>query len=396
MVDYAYITSTGVIVPDTSEIRAEVESEWRAALGQDLPVTSETPQGVLITMETESRDAVARNNAELANQINPDIAGGVFLDAIWAFTGGERRGATRSTISGVRLTGSFRTIIPAGSLAEVEETKDQFRLVSTVVLDDSGNGIGQFEAVETGPIAVLPGRLVQVASSVLGWEQVYNPNAAVTGQLVESDIASRRRRRRTLGLQSSGNTEAVTSRLYGVDGVESLSFRENYTNAPVSFEGVTLSPHSIYACVEGGADLDIATALLNSKSGGCNWNGSQVVDIIEPSSSQPYSIRFDRPIERTFFVRFTIKATTIDANTIIPQAIQSYSDGELEVGNGLGVGDDLSPFELSAAVNEVEPRIYVKKVEISPDGANWSTADTPILINQIARLPIGGIQVLTV
>lgn len=396
MVDYAYITSTGVIVPDTSEIRAEVESEWRAALGQDLPVTSETPQGVLITMETESRDAVARNNAELANQINPDIAGGVFLDAIWAFTGGGRRGATRSTISGVRLTGSPSTVVPAGSLATVDVTGEAFRLVATVVLDSTGNGTGQFEAVETGPIAVLPGRLVQVASSVLGWEQVYNPNAAVTGQLVESDTASRRRRRRTLGLQSSGNAEAVTSRLYGVDGVESLSFRENYTGDPVTFEGVTLSPHSIYACVEGGTDLDIATALLNSKSGGCNWNGSQVVDIIEPSSSQPYSIRFDRPIERNFFVRFTIKATTIDANTIIPQAIQSYSDGELEVGNGLGVGDDLSPFELSAAVNEVEPRIYVKKVEISPDGVNWITADTPILINQIARLPIGGIQVLTV
>lgn len=94
MANYGYVTSTGVIVPDTSTTLDQVRSEYRAAFGDDLDTSAETPQGVLITAETESRDAVARNNADLANQINPNLAGGVFLDAIWQLTGGQRVRAT--------------------------------------------------------------------------------------------------------------------------------------------------------------------------------------------------------------------------------------------------------------------------------------------------------------
>lgn len=90
MADYQFITSQGVIVPDTSTLRDDVENEYRSVFGQDLDVNPETPQGALITMEVENRDSVARNNAELANQINPDLAGGIFLDAIWALMGGQR------------------------------------------------------------------------------------------------------------------------------------------------------------------------------------------------------------------------------------------------------------------------------------------------------------------
>jgi hypothetical protein len=159
-------------------------------------------------------------------------------------------------------------------------------------------------------------------------------------------------------------------------------------------EGVTVVANSIYVCVDGGADLDIATALLASKSGGCNWNGSHLIEIIEPSSGQPYSVRFDRPVERTFFTRFTIRATTLDANTIIPAAVAAYGAGELATGIGLGVGDDLAPFELAAAVNEVEPQIFVKKVETSTNGTTWTSDVTEILINQVARIPASAVQVV--
>ena len=84
MADYQYIDTTGVIVPDTATIQSEVEGEYKAVFGQDLVVTPNTPQGVLITAEVAARSNVVRNNAALANQINPNLAGGVFLDAIWA------------------------------------------------------------------------------------------------------------------------------------------------------------------------------------------------------------------------------------------------------------------------------------------------------------------------
>jgi len=392
MADYQYITSTGVILPDTSVIRDEVESEWRAAFGQDLVVTSETPQGAMITIDVESRDGMVRNNAELANQINPDIAGGIFLDAIWALTRGRRRSATRSVLSGVEFRGIPGTIIPSRSVAVVETTGARFLTSIDLVIGPAGLVTGQMVAEDTGPVAAPAGTLTQVASSVLGWEQVSNPTSAALGADRETDIASRKRRRNTLALQSISLPEAVISRVYGVGGVKSMSFRENITNSTQTIDGITLLPHSIWACVDGGEETDVATALLASKTGGANWNGDVLVSLIEPSSKQPYAVRFDRPQELNRIVRITVKPTTLDAQAIVPDAVRKYAAGELDGEDGLTVGEDLSPFEIAGAINELEPRIFVKKVESSANGTAWTSAIVEANVNQVFR--ITNIQVI--
>jgi len=89
----------------------------------------------MITAEVEARDNVARNNADLANQINPDLAGGVFLDAIWSLTAGGRIAATRSTLQGVVLTGQAGTVIRSGARASVAQ-KDQTRLRDHLATSD--------------------------------------------------------------------------------------------------------------------------------------------------------------------------------------------------------------------------------------------------------------------
>lgn len=396
MVDFNYVVSTGVIVPDTATLRDEVVAEWRSAFGQDLVVTPETPQGVIITMEVEARDAMVRNNAEVANQINPDLAGGVWLDALWALTAGSRRGATRSRLVGVEFRGTALTLIPAGSIATVQGSGAQFYTTSNILLDGTGFATGIMESVNTGPIAAPINQLVEIASSVLGWEQVTNPSAAELGNVVESDVSSRRRRRQTLALQSVSLIEATVSRLHDIDGVRSLSYRENITDAPIVIDGITLVPHSIYVCVDGGSDADVASALLETKSGGSAWNGLVVLNLIEPASGQIYEVKFDRPIERTFLARVTAKASTLNIQTIIPAAIALYGAGELEGEAGLVVGSDVSAFELAGAVNQVEPRIFITKVELSEDGITWSTADVPIAINEVARLPESAVSVIIV
>lgn len=396
MANYDYVTSTGVIVPDTADIRSEVESEWRTALGQDLPVDPETPQGVMITMETESRDALVRNNAEVANQINPDISGGIWLDAIWSLTGGSRRGATRSRLNGVEFRGIANTLIPAGSIATVSPSGERFRTLVNILLDGTGFAASTMEAVDTGPVSAAAGSLTEVASSVLGWEQVYNPSDAVLGQVVESDVSSRRRRRQTLALQSNGSPEAIISRLYDTDGVRSLSFRENITNATITIDGISIPGHYIYACVEGGSDSDVANALFQSKAVGPGYAGSVTVPVTDASSGQTYDVKFDRPVERTFQARFTVKPSPLDALNIIQNAVQSYVNGELEGDAGLVVNQNLSPFELAGAVNIVEPRIFITKVELSTDGLTWSTAEITIKLNEVARLPKSAVQVVII
>ncbi|ELA8729025.1 baseplate J/gp47 family protein [Morganella morganii] len=395
MADYKYITSSGVIIPDTAELRAAVEDEFRSVFGQDLDVSPETPQGVLITMETENRDAVVRNNAELANQINPDIAGGVFLDAIWALTGGQRRDATQSILTQVEFGGVPGTIIPKGSLAETK-TGDQFATTKPLIIGKDGKITGDMRAVETGPVECPAGKLNTVASSVLGWETVSNPTNAVLGRVAESDLQSRRRRKLTLAKNTVSVGEAITSALYELEGVRSLAYRENYTDTPMSLDGITLVPHSVYVCVEGGESGEIARALLRTKTIGAAFNGSEEIEVPEPVSGQIYTVKFDRAKEIVLFCRVTVKQTPLDAQTIIPAAVESWARGETEGDGGLVVGREVSPFEIAAGINASEPRLFVTRVELSPNGTDWSSDTYPVKLTEVAGISRSAVQVVFV
>ena len=54
MASYDFITSRGVIVPDTASLRTDVENEWKAAFGQDLVVTPGTTCGVRKSRTSEA------------------------------------------------------------------------------------------------------------------------------------------------------------------------------------------------------------------------------------------------------------------------------------------------------------------------------------------------------
>lgn len=395
MADYQYLTSQGVIVPDTSTLRDDVESEYRSVFGQDLDVNPETPQGALITMEIENRDAVVRNNAELANQINPDLAGGIFLDAIWALMGGQRFDATHSFLSQVKFTGIAETIIPKGSQAATLNG-DLFETTKTLIIGKDGSVTGDMRAIETGAVECGVGQLNKVASSVLGWETVHNPSNAVLGRDAESDLQSRRRRKQTLAKNTVSVGEAITSALYELEGVRSLSYRENYTDQPMIFDGITLVPHSIYVCVEGGDKEAIARSLLRTKTLGAAFNGREEVEVLETISGQIYPVKFDRAKEIVLFCRVTVKKATVDAQTIIPAAVESWANGDIDGEGGLVVGRDVSPFEISAGINAVEPRLFITRVELSTDGKAWSSNNYEIKMNEVARLKRSAVQVVLV
>lgn len=395
MANYAFINETGVIVPDTSDLLGEVRAEYRTAFGEDLDTSPETPQGVLIAAETEARDAVVRNNATLANQINPNIAGGVFQDAIWKLTGGARFVATPTRIWGVTLTGVPGALIPEGAQARVGPDGELFQLTSAVNLDVSGNGVGVFQSIRFGAFPVAIGALNTIVTAVLGWETVSNPYVAEVGAAAESDAASRRRRRVTLALQGVALSEAIVSGLYNIPGVKSLAFRENPTNAPVTIESVNLVAHSVYVCIVGGLDTDIALMLLRKKSLGAAWNGTTTIDVVDPVSGQDYEVKFSRPEEVQIYLQITVKAGAPfpDVPATIRAAVLNYANGDQTEEDGFIVGGDVSAFEIASAVNREAAPITVTNLTMSTDGVTYSTATIPITIAQVARVLEGNIAV---
>lgn len=394
MADFQYLTETGVIVPDTADTQAAVEQEFRDALGQNLIVTPNTPQGVLIAAEVTARQSVARNNAAVANQINPDIAGGVFLDALWRLTGGERRAATQSVLKAVAVTGVPGTLIPAGSLAKTG-AGDRFTSAADVTLGAGGTAAVDFIAEAFGPVPATTGALNSIESAVLGWETVSNPTGAVLGQNRETDAESRRRRRDTLALQGVALSEAITSALMDTDGVQSLTFRENVTGATAIIDGVSLIKNSIFVCVNGGTDAAVAATLLAKKSLGCNWNGATTVNVTDAASGQAYAVKFDRPTLVPILARVTVRAGSVaDPVTVVQNALLAYTRGEIDGEMGFVVGGSVSPFELAGAIGRQAPGLYVQKVEVAlVSTGTFQTTEIAMTIQQLATLAAGAITV---
>ena len=391
MADYNYVEANGTIIPDTATTRQSVVTEFTGIFGDDFVTDAETPEGAWIDAETTSRQSVARNNAAVANQINPNLAGGPFLDAIWALTGGQRVRATRSTVQAT-LTGIANTAIPARSRARTA-TNEEFRSVNPVVIPTSGTLPGvAFESVEPGAVAAGVGELNTIVDSVLGWETITNTASASPGRDTESDEISRSRRRRTLGLQGRSIAEAVSSNVTDVVGVRSLAFRENPTNATTVIDGITLTAHSVWVAVDGGADADIGAALLRSKTAGAAWNGAQSVAVIEPFSGQSYTVRFDRPTTTAIAVRATVRRSTdiTDPVAAVRDSILRYARGEIAGEEGFVVGADVSPFEIGAAIDTDNPSLFVERVEVDDN------TQTPVYSTDVLAIPLNGIATVVV
>ncbi len=393
---YDYVAPTGVIVPDTSAVLETVQNEWREVFGNDLSVDPETPQGVLITADTLGRNAVIRNNAVLANQINPNQAGGLFLDAICALTGLERAKKTRATIANVDVTGIPHTLIRKGARARTQAGAI-FETTSDTTLSQGGAGRVNFQAVEYGPIEAPAGTLVHIVDNVLGWETVHNDESVTPAQAEQSDESLHALRKRTLALQGISLSEAITSALYAIEGVQSLHFRENIDNVAQIIDGGFMRPHSIWVCVDGGTDTGIAQALLKNKSAGAGWNGKVAIAAIDPVSKQKYSVLFDRPTLRHFLVRVTVRAGSSVTNPqeVVRKAILAYAENQLENSTGFRVGTSVSPFELAAAVNRDVPDIYVQRLEISNlKPLEYVTTEIALKIWEKASITSSSIQVV--
>ena len=386
---YNYVESSGLVVPDTADTRQNVISEFRQIFGDDFITDAETPEGQWIDAETTSRQSVARNNAAVANQINPDLAGGPFFDAIWALTGGTRTSATRSTLMAT-ITGTAGTLIPARSVARTT-SGEEFRTTTGRVIPSAGTLTDvEFESINTGPIEAGAATLTTIVSNVLGWETVTNPMAATLGRSTQSDANARNERRATLALQGRALTEAIISNLNQVEGVRSLQFRENVINMTQTIDGISLVSHSIWVAVEGGTNMAIASTLLRTKTAGANWNGSTSVMVTDEFSGQSYTVKFDRPAMVNMLIRVTIQGTSPveDPGQAIRESIQRYARGDIDGEDGFTVGTDVSPFEISAAVNVENPSLFITKVEVARkvDSPTYSTDTFTIAINQIAAI----------
>jgi len=395
MADYQYQTNTGVIVPDMSQTLSEVAAEFRAVFGQSLSVDPSTPQGMLITRIAEMRDSVARNNCDVANQINPNVAGGVFLDALIGLHFGQRRAASKSTVTAT-VTGTNGTIIPKGSVAK---TTLGARFETMYAVTISGSTSVQMQAIETGPVGADAGTLTKIETAISGWSTVTNPLAATLGGDVESDAQLRSRRLDMLGTQSTSTIAAIRSRLSAqVGGLISHAVVDNPTLSAKTIKGVSIAAKSIAVFTAGGASADIARAIYNTTPAGVPTVGATTVNVADTVvSGYSTPIKYTDAATVPVLVKVTVDTSPLDLQTIIPELVVDYANGEGATPRNFVIGGDVLPFEIASYINSREPSINIRNVEITKASpVSWSNSPITIDLNQIPTIQLSSVTVVLV
>lgn len=378
--NYNYLVDTGVVVADTANVLSDVQSEYKTALGDSLNLASSTPQGTLISGETTARTGTMKNNAEMANVINPNLSYGVFLDAVCSFLGIERGNESSTNGVGVQLVGNSGTVIVAGSRVQTEDG-EVFTIQNQVTIPSSGIASGTVTAVNTGNIS-LDIQSMSILDGIIGWGEcnVTSSTVVVLGSNSLTDPQLKNIRNRSLFRQGRSSIGAIRAELIATPNVSSCMVLDNNTGTTGSKNGVTFTvPNGMWICVSGTAsDDEVATAIWESCQGsipfdfGATGNGVPVnppngVPVIDAASGVSYNVKFTRSVQYDAYINVTVSqgSSSADPQVAIANAILNWSLGNVAGEFGLITGASLSGWEVSGAINRELPGLYVKHVEVA-------------------------------
>lgn len=380
---YQFIIDTGTVVADTSTLLADVQAEFQAALGANIDLAASTPQGTLIAAETIARTSVMKNNADLANVINPDLSYGVFLDAICALLGVKRTQNASTQGNGILLQGDgLNTVtIPAQSRVETANN-DIFILTADATIPNGASVRANFVSQQYGNIPLPVGALT-ILDGTIGWgaASVDASTTVVPGTVQLNDPQLKIARNQQLATQGVGSSGAIAAAVARVPNVTSAKVVENNTGQTATpINGVTFTENNaMWACVSGSAsDTAVANALYAAHQGGCPWDygaagqGTQVqapngVQVNDPVTGLPYYVKFSRTALLDVYVAVTIKqqSSVADPTVAVQQAMVNYASGQEQGEPGLVVGANISAFEMAGAVARQLPGMYIKACSVA-------------------------------
>ncbi len=174
-----------------------------------------------------------------------------------------------------------------------------------------------------------------------------------------------------------------------VENVKSSFVYDNPSNEVVVFDSVSINSHSIFCCVDGGRDEDVAKAIFEVKSAGCGYTGRITVNVIDSVSQVSYPVTFSRPIEVQLYYKIVVNkgtSSSLNLEDSIKQAVIDYADGLIPSFAGFKIGKNVSPFESAAAINSSVRGITVMDLQIGLSLNDMGTSEIVVHINQVARV----------
>lgn len=318
--------SSGFIAPSEADILAGVISDIDAAFGGGVNPALETPQGQLATSQASIIGSVNDTFVYLTNQVDPAFATGRMQDAIARIYFLERN-PSRPTVVQAECSGLTGVVIPVGALA-VAEDGNIYSCTGSGVIPGSGSITLGFECNVDGPVVCPAGTLNAIYQAIPGWDSVTNPDDGVLGSDIENRAEFETRRRDTVAANSVTTLGAIIGAVAKVPNVLDYYGFDNGSASPRIIGNVTIPANSIFVCVSGGLDLDVAQAILSKKAPGCAYYGNTTVTAFDNnplySAPIPYTVKFERPSSLAILFAVSIvngPQTPSNASTLVKNAI---------------------------------------------------------------------------
>lgn len=322
----------GIQLPEEDAILNGVIEDLQTAFGNQLKFYNAngdfllaTPQGQLATSMAAIISDRNRLLVYYVNQVDPSYAAGRMQDAIGRIYFLERQPAQNTKVMGV-CQGASGTVIPKGT--KVQDSQGQlYEADQDYVIGQGGTVSVSFVCIQAGNIA-CPAHDLKMYQLISGWDSVDNPQEAIIGRSVESQIQFEQRRRLSVAKNSIGQNAALLGALLAIPNVLDAYVVDNPLNASQVIQGVTLPPHSVYCVVDGGEDQEIGSAILSRKAPGCDTAGSVTVTVQDKNAAYhgngpSYEFHFDRPVTTPVYV-----SVIIGQNSQVPvNASQLISEG---------------------------------------------------------------------
>lgn len=367
---------TGLMIDNLNTLLATLTASMQAIYGTDINVNSNSPDGQLLNIFAQNVEDTLELLQSIYNSFGYNTAYGTQLDQRLAILGIARLQGTYTTTpvlitvnQALTLYGLDQDAQPVYTL--VDQTGNQWQLVTTHVFSASGSASLTFQAVDIGAVQVTANTITAQATTILGVTAVNNPTTTgtIVGVPEETDTQYKVRAAQSFALASTGPADAIQAALLNTQGIVDASVIENVANTTVA----TVPAHSIWCIVNGGTDADIAQAIYAKKAPGCGMKGSQSFVIDRPNGTT-FTALWDDALAEPLYIAFGIlwRGTITLSNASIITAIASTLTYKLGVSPS--VGDIITAM---AAIAPTAIVLFGSNQGVSNDGITYQSVVNP-------------------
>lgn len=373
------LTSAGYIPERLDAILASLDQGFRAIYGDDINTDPDSPDGQMIGLIAQVKADLEELGEAIYRALDPDHAGGKWLEQRTAYAGILRRAASYSYLRSTTLTGTVGKFVQAGALIE-DENRIQWQLIDDTVIGPDVRA--DFRSVDLGKFGLAQTAELKLVTVVLGWTGVTLNAPAEEGEEEERDPVLRARFLRSRSRPAQNSVDAIEARVGELADVSQVVCLENVGD-DVDENGVP--GHGINVIVDGGDPDAIALVILQNKTAGAPMLGDQEIIVVDARGRQRL-IKFDRPTNVDCAAALTVKRSKnfTDIDTVGIKAALAAEEFE--------IGEAVERSRLYSPINTV-PGFSVTSFTIGKVGEALSETDVTIGVREKARFQAEDIEV---